>query len=1104
MAIKIIDKKKLVDQIDKQRLEREINILKYTFHYNVIKIYQVKENDNTICMIMEYAEGGELFNYIIEKGSLSENESRNIFQQIIDAVYYLHQIGICHRDLKPENILFDSKDKKRIKIIDFGLSNLYMAGSLSNNNNISFSDRKDLLETPCGSPGYAPPEMILGCKYDGIMTDIWSSGVILYAMLCGCLPFDDFSEDKLYSKIIKGNFVFPPMIEISKEVKNLINSILVVNPKQRYSIDDIRKNKWFLKNYRPTVGLFISICEIPVSKLIIEEMKKRGYDEKKVTDCIKNNNHNSLTTIYYLLVKQKLKQGIETESDLISNIFQEFIKEQNIKNQKENISPISLKLYIIRSKKNLLKSREKSKEREKEKEAKKKSNSKNKDKKESEINKENILNINKENKSKESKSKETENNRRDNNSKNDKNKKNKTISKEKHQGLNNIQINNIKNIHLINITDIKTNLLVKTCDSNNSKIKLYKKITQLSKNRKEGSNSNSKKKGNKLNTININKMKEGQFRNYMNLQHIKKNTTSSKKKKIKKEKENRVKNNKTCVGELNSNQINKDFNISMNNNENRNNSITSDKKMINKGNFLYNGININNHDKLIMNYKIKLKKTNNFNVDNMVLHKLYLYQIKNGELIKQKSNSRKKFMKELDNIPKKNNLKLESIPKMSQLLNDFRTSRTGQNRYIISSVSNSQSKSKSKSRTGGTHTSNSSNSKSKSNSIRDRLKRESFLAFKSSRNNYNKSKSGNKNIESNYTNLTQERLSNLKSKKLAHTLCRDKNSSLQNKKELNQRNTHNKRCNTKCTNSKSKKKITSKPKNNSNNTNYYYKLQNFNTSIGRRHKIKKKIKTKNHIHILINDINNKNIILRHNTNFIENKRLNDNSNSTNLYSDAKQNQSLNFGVIVNQNNYNGIKSNNNISLKKNVKNESLNINNNLKLKRNEQIPKDNFMIANHSKQKNENKKLIINNIKKNVKEKINFHVVNNHNKLKEYNKYSTINNPQSNHEDCHSNDFYNDLVNLKISAKNKLNKIINKTKINKNNEIKKISKKKIQVGDLKSFQIKNFPYYQDIKPQTYRKEKKYLDEPVSSNDFKSKDNNLIHHFANFSNNSINN
>jgi 5'-AMP-activated protein kinase catalytic alpha subunit len=258
-------------------------------------------------MIMEYAEGGELFNYIIEKGYLSEDESRNIFHQLIDAIYYIHQIGICHRDLKPENILFDSKERTRIKIIDFGLSNLYLAGNVSNpnNNSLSLSSRKDMLETPCGSPGYAPPEMILGCKYDGIMTDIWSSGIILYAMLFGCLPFDDYSEEKLYSKIIKGNYKYPPNIEVSEEVKHFINSILVVNPRQRATIDDIKNHKWFSKNYKPSLGLFISICEIPLSNLIVKEMQKKGYDEKKIIECVKNNNHNSLTTIYYLLVKKK-------------------------------------------------------------------------------------------------------------------------------------------------------------------------------------------------------------------------------------------------------------------------------------------------------------------------------------------------------------------------------------------------------------------------------------------------------------------------------------------------------------------------------------------------------------------------------------------------------------------------------------------------------------------------------------------------------------------------------------------------------------------------------------------------------------------------------
>ena len=1048
-------------------------------------------------MIMEYAEGGELFNYIIDQGCLSEDESRYIFQQIIDAINYLHQIGICHRDLKPENILFDSKEKKKIKIIDFGLSNLYMTGSISNNNNISFSSRKDLLETPCGSPGYAPPEMILGCKYDGIMTDIWSSGIILYAMLCGCLPFDDFSEDKLYSKIIKGNYEYPPMIEISDEAKNFINSILIVNPKQRATINDIKKNKWFLKNYKPSLGLYISIYEIPVSNLIIEEMKKRGYDEKKIVDNVKNNNHNSLTTIYYLLVKQKLKKGIETESDMISNKFHNYIREQDTKYKKENIRPISLKLFILKTKKYFLKNKEKKKNKEnKEDKETKNERNKNKDNKNNnEISSRDTKeNINKENKIKDNKNKDIDNKNKESNYKNISKKKNKTTSKEKNHRINNININNIKNIHYININNIKANVLMKTCDSDKNKMNLYKKITLLSKSKKDGSGSNSKKKGNnKLNTINLNKMKEGQFRNYMNLQYTKRITTSSRTKRMKKKKKIKIKNNKSVLGDSNSNQINKDFNISLNNNENKNSSIASDKKVNKKGIFLSKGINNNNNlIKYLKNYQIKLKKTKHVKDEySLGLKHLQINQIKNNELIRPKNNSRKKSAKDNENIKslknyKIKNLRIESIPKMTYLLNDFKTSRTGKNRYIMNSVSNSQSKSKSKT---GTRTSNSSNSKSKSNSTRDRIKKESFLAFKSSRNNYSKSKLMNKNAENRRVNLTQEKLSNLKYIKISYNLGKDKSHYNQNKNEMNQI-INTKRGNTKVTNSKSKKKVISKPKNNSNN--YYYKLQNFKTSI-EHNKLKKKIKTNNYMNILINDSNKKNIILRHNTNILENKSINDNSN--NFYPESRQNQSLNFGVNLNQKKEN-IK---NSLIKKYTKDESFYSQN---LKKYDQTKRDNYKVVTQTKQKNNFQRVNLNHIQKNIKEKINFHSIKNYNKFKEYNKFSTINNA-SNIQDEHSNDFYYYLNNLKQSAKNKINRILNNAKINKSNN-KKISKKNIKLGDLKSFHIKNLYAYQDIKPQTYRRNKKYLDENQYSNDNRFKENHFLYSLANLANNSANN
>ena len=145
---------------------------------------------------MEYACGGELFDYIVQEDRLQEKEACRFYKQIVAGIEFLHSKGIAHRDLKPENLLLDKN--KDLKIVDFGLSNMYKPG--------------ETLKTACGSPCYAAPEMIAGKRYEGLKVDIWSSGVTLYAMLCGFLPFEDPNTALLYKKILKGDFELPDFL----------------------------------------------------------------------------------------------------------------------------------------------------------------------------------------------------------------------------------------------------------------------------------------------------------------------------------------------------------------------------------------------------------------------------------------------------------------------------------------------------------------------------------------------------------------------------------------------------------------------------------------------------------------------------------------------------------------------------------------------------------------------------------------------------------------------------------------------------------------------------------------------------------------------------
>ena len=228
VAIKILDKSKIKEKADLTRITREMSILSKLDHKNVIKVYLILDDSNNYLIIMEYCEGGELFNYIVKKGRLSEEEASFFFYQIINGVEYIFSKGIAHRDLKPENLLLSNNNI--IKIIDFGLSNYF--------------DGENNLVTPCGSPCYASPEMVSGNNYNGFNIDIWATGIILFAMVCGYLPFEDPDNDKLFDQILKADLDFPD--HVSEICKDLIKKILVTNPKERIKLEQIKKHKFYL------------------------------------------------------------------------------------------------------------------------------------------------------------------------------------------------------------------------------------------------------------------------------------------------------------------------------------------------------------------------------------------------------------------------------------------------------------------------------------------------------------------------------------------------------------------------------------------------------------------------------------------------------------------------------------------------------------------------------------------------------------------------------------------------------------------------------------------------------------------------------------------
>ena len=227
-AVKIINKDQIKIKM-KSKIFKENEVITKFNHINVIFVFQILEDESNYYIIMEYCKRGELFDYIVDNERLTEDEAAIYFYQLINGVEYIHSKGFAHRDLKPENLLL-TKDKT-LKIIDFGLSHEF--------------DGRNLLKTKCGSPSYASPEILRGNPYDGFKTDIWSCGIILFAMICGYLPFDGDNNKILFKSIIECKPNIPDFLDESTQ--ELIKSILVAEPNDRITIDEIKKHKFYLR-----------------------------------------------------------------------------------------------------------------------------------------------------------------------------------------------------------------------------------------------------------------------------------------------------------------------------------------------------------------------------------------------------------------------------------------------------------------------------------------------------------------------------------------------------------------------------------------------------------------------------------------------------------------------------------------------------------------------------------------------------------------------------------------------------------------------------------------------------------------------------------------
>ncbi|KAJ3358794.1 MAP microtubule affinity-regulating kinase 1 [Kappamyces sp. JEL0680] len=297
VAIKVIDKTTL-DEKKIGKLYREVRIMKMLHHPNIIKLYEVIETKYTVFLVMEYASGGELYDYLVVHGKMKEKDARAKFRQILSAVSYCHKKRVIHRDLKAENLLLDHN--LDIKIADFGFSNYF--------------DPEAKLDTFCGSPPYAAPELFQGRRYTGPEVDVWSLGVILYVLTTGCLPFDGKNLQEMREAVCRGKYRIP--FFLSDNCEKLLKKFLVRDPIKRHGLEILIDDPWINETYTDSPISTDSSTHFEEDESIIKLMEvKYKLEKSAIIQALRDNVYNDISAIYFLLYYDKeAKSGMEDPS----------------------------------------------------------------------------------------------------------------------------------------------------------------------------------------------------------------------------------------------------------------------------------------------------------------------------------------------------------------------------------------------------------------------------------------------------------------------------------------------------------------------------------------------------------------------------------------------------------------------------------------------------------------------------------------------------------------------------------------------------------------------------------------------------------------------